>query len=82
MAPAKKLRLRRGEAAVTYVITEACIGTKNTACVSACPVDCIYAAGDHFLINPAQCIDCSMCMPPCSVEPIYPEDQGPAHGQS
>ena len=37
---------------VAYVITEACIGTKNTACVGACPVDCIYDAGDHFVINP------------------------------
>ena len=25
-----------------YVITEACIGTKDKACVDVCPVDCIY----------------------------------------
>jgi NAD-dependent dihydropyrimidine dehydrogenase PreA subunit len=48
---------------VAYVITELCIGTKNTACVGACPVDCIYDADDQFVINPAECIDCSMCMP-------------------
>jgi len=62
---------------VAYVITEACIGTKNTACVGACPVDCIYDAGDHFVINPAECIDCSMCMPECPVEAIYPGDEVP-----
>jgi Na+-translocating ferredoxin:NAD+ oxidoreductase RNF subunit RnfB len=24
-----------------YVIDEPCVGTKHTACVAACPVDCI-----------------------------------------
>jgi ferredoxin len=62
---------------VAYVITELCIGTKNTACVGACPVDCIYDADDQFVINPAECIDCSMCMPQCPVEAIYPEDEVP-----
>jgi NAD-dependent dihydropyrimidine dehydrogenase PreA subunit len=62
---------------LAYVITEACIGFKNTACVNACPVDCIYDAGDQFLINPAECIDCSMCMPECPVEAIYPGDEVP-----
>lgn len=62
---------------VAYVITELCIGTKNTACVGACPVDCIYDAGDQFIINPAECIDCSMCMPECPVEAIYPGDELP-----
>jgi formate hydrogenlyase subunit 6/NADH:ubiquinone oxidoreductase subunit I len=34
------------------MITEACIGTKDQSCVEVCPVDCIYDAGDHFMINP------------------------------
>jgi ferredoxin len=71
-----RLTLARGRV-VAYVITEACIGTKNTACVQVCPVDCIYDAGDHFVINPAECIDCSMCMPECPVEAIYPGDEVP-----
>lgn len=62
---------------VAYVITESCIGTKNTACVGACPVDCIYDIGDHYMINPDECIDCSMCMPLCPVEAIYPGDEVP-----
>ena len=68
---------RQKGGSVAYVITEACIGTKNTACVGACPVDCIYDADDHFVINPAECIDCSMCMPTCPVEAIYPGDEVP-----
>jgi ferredoxin len=27
---------------MTYVIAEPCIGVKDTACVDACPVDCIH----------------------------------------
>jgi Fe-S-cluster-containing hydrogenase component 2 len=29
------------------------------------------------VINPAECIDCSMCMPECPVEAIYPDDEVP-----
>ena len=29
---------------MAYVIAEPCIGTKDTACVDACPVDCIHPA--------------------------------------
>lgn len=27
---------------MAYVITEACIGCKDAACVAVCPVECIY----------------------------------------
>jgi len=27
---------------MAFVIAEPCIGTKDTACVDACPVDCIH----------------------------------------
>ena len=29
---------------MAYVIAEPCIGTKDTACVDVCPVDCIHPA--------------------------------------
>ena len=32
---------------MTYVIAEPCIGTKDTACVDACPVDCIHPKKDE-----------------------------------
>jgi NAD-dependent dihydropyrimidine dehydrogenase PreA subunit len=67
----------REEALLTYVITEPCIGTKDQSCVEVCPVDCIYDAGDHFMINPEECIDCGACEPECPVEAIYPEDEVP-----
>lgn len=60
---------------MTYVITEACISAGM--CADVCPVDCIYDAGDHFIINPAECIDCGLCNPVCPVDAIYPDYQLP-----
>jgi NAD-dependent dihydropyrimidine dehydrogenase PreA subunit len=56
---------------VAFIIAEPCIGTKDTACVDACPVDCIhpkkdtqYEDGrpvfeqvDQLFIDPVECID-------------------------
>ncbi len=67
---------------VTYVITEPCIGTKDQSCVEVCPVDCIYDVGDHYMINPEECIDCGACEPECPVEAIYPEDEVPDDQES
>ena len=74
--PVETMKLQR-RTDVTYVITEPCIGTKDQSCVEVCPVDCIYEAGDQFLINPEECIDCGACEPECPVEAIYPEDEVP-----
>lgn len=60
-----------------YVITEACIGTKDASCVSVCPVDCIYEADKQYYINPDECIDCGACEPECPVEAIYADDAVP-----
>ena len=32
---------------MTHIIAEPCIGTKDTACVDVCPVDCIPLDPDH-----------------------------------
>ena len=50
---------------MAYVIAEPCIGTKDTACVDVCPVDCIHPRKDEaghevvtqLYINPTECID-------------------------
>ena len=60
-----------------YVIAEPCVGTKDKASVDACPVDCIYEAGDHLIINPEECIDCGACVDPCPVTAIHHEDELP-----
>ena len=51
---------------MAYVITEPCIGTKDSACVDVCPVDCIHPRKDEpdfetakmLNIHPDECIDC------------------------
>jgi len=60
-----------------YVITEACIGTKDRACVDVCPVDCIYEGPDQLFIHPDECIDCGACVPACPVEAIFALDETP-----
>ena len=65
---------------MTYVITEACIGVKDRACVDVCPVDCIHDEGDEdkmLYIDPDECIDCGACEPECPVTAIFPEEDVP-----
>jgi NAD-dependent dihydropyrimidine dehydrogenase PreA subunit len=65
---------------MTYVITEACIGTKDRSCVDVCPVDCIHDEGDDdkmLYIDPDECIDCGACEPACPVTAIFAEDDVP-----
>ncbi|HJR40455.1 MAG TPA: ferredoxin family protein [Gemmatimonadaceae bacterium] len=60
-----------------YVITEACIGVKDKACVDVCPVDCIYEGEQQLFIHPDECIDCGACEPECPVTAIFPEEDVP-----
>ena len=70
---------------MTYIIGSPCIGTKDTACVDACPVDCIHPKKDEdgfeesemLFIHPEECIDCGACEPACPVTAIWPEDNVP-----
>ena len=62
-----------------YVITEACINTKDKSCVDVCPVDCIYEGPEMLYIEPNECIDCGACEPECPVTAIFPEEDVPAN---
>ena len=70
---------------MAYVIAEPCIGTKDTACVDACPVDCIhpkkdeeaFASEEMLYIDPVECIDCGACVPVCPVSAIFVLDDLP-----
>ena len=50
---------------MTHVITDLCIGEKDSSCVEECPVDCIYEGGDKMYIHPGECIDCGACAEVC-----------------
>jgi NAD-dependent dihydropyrimidine dehydrogenase PreA subunit len=62
-----------------YVITEACIGTKDKSCIDVCPVDCIYEGEQMLYIHPDECIDCGACEPECPVTAIFPEEDVPGN---
>lgn len=67
-----------------YVITEPCVGTKDTSCVDVCPVDCISGGEDDEMlyIDPSVCIDCGACVSACPVEAIFSEEDVPARWKS
>ena len=70
---------------MAYIIAEPCIGTKDTACVEVCPVDCIHPTKDEatfeaakqLYIDPETCIDCGACEPVCPVNAIFPQEELP-----
>ena len=62
---------------MTYVVTESCIKCKYTDCVDVCPVDCFHEGPNMLVIDPEECIDCTLCVPECPVEAIYAEDDVP-----
>ncbi len=59
---------------MTYVVTENCIKCKYTDCVEVCPVDCFHEGPNFLVIDPDECIDCTLCVPECPVNAIYAED--------
>lgn len=63
---------------MTYVVTDSCIKCKYTDCVDVCPVDCFHEGPNFLVIDPEECIDCTLCVAECPAEAIYAEDDVPA----
>jgi ferredoxin len=76
-APLKFQRLEGKGFYMTYVVTESCIKCKYTDCVDVCPVDCFREGPNMLVIDPDECIDCTLCVPECPVEAIFAEDDVP-----
>jgi ferredoxin len=62
---------------MTFVVLESCIKCKYTDCVEVCPVDCFHEGPNMLVIDPEECIDCTLCEPECPVEAIVSEDDVP-----
>ena len=62
---------------MTFVVTENCIKCKFTDCVDVCPVDCFHEGPNFLVIDPEECIDCTLCEPECPAEAIFSEDELP-----
>ena len=63
---------------MTFVVTENCIKCKYTDCVEVCPVDCFHEGPNFLVIDPEECIDCTLCEPECPAEAIFAEDDVPS----
>lgn len=62
---------------MTHVVTDNCIKCKYTDCVEVCPVDCFHEGPNFLVIDPEECIDCTLCIPECPAEAIYQDDEVP-----
>ena len=66
---------------MTFVVTEACIKCKYTDCVDVCPTDAFREGPNFLVIDPDDCIDCTLCVAECPVEAIYADSDVPADQQ-
>ena len=57
-----------------FIVTESCIKCKYTDCVEVCPVDCFHEGPNMLVIDPDECIDCTLCEPECPVEAIMSDE--------
>jgi ferredoxin len=75
---------------MAYVIAQPCIGVKDAACLTVCPVDCIHPTPDEadfdkyeqLFIDPGMCIDCGMCVMECPVNAIFHDLELPGEWKS
>ena len=65
------------EFVMTYVVSENCIRCKYTDCVEVCPVDCFREGPNFLVIDPDECIDCTLCVAECPVDAIFAEEDLP-----
>ncbi len=64
---------------MAFVVTENCIKCKYTDCVEVCPVDCFHEGPNFLVIDPEECIDCTLCEPECPAQAIFADDDLPAN---
>ena len=56
---------------MAYFINDACISCGG--CEAECPVECISAGDDKYVIDADVCIECGSCAGVCPVDAPQPE---------
>ena len=56
---------------MAYMINDACISCG--ACAAECPVECISAGDEIYVIDADVCIECGTCNSVCPVDAPKPE---------
>lgn len=64
---------------MTHVVTDNCIQCKYTDCVAVCPVDCFLEGPNFLVIDPNECIDCTLCVSECPAGAIYESTSLPSN---
>lgn len=62
---------------MTYVVTDNCIRCKFSDCVEVCPVDCFHEGPNFLVIDPEECIDCTLCVAACPANAIMVAEDVP-----
>lgn len=60
-----------------HVVTRACIGVNDRACVAVYPVEAFHDGRDQLYIHPDVCIDCGLCVPECPMSAIFGDEDVP-----
>lgn len=63
---------------MTHVVAEPCVNCKYTDCVEVCPVDAFREGQNCLVIDPRDCIDCTLCVSQCPVGAIFVDSDLPA----
>jgi ferredoxin len=66
---------------MAFIVTDNCIRCKYTDCVEVCPVDCFHEGPNFLVIDPDECIDCTLCEPECPAKAIFSDNDLPADQQ-
>ncbi len=45
--------------------------------MDVCPLDCFHEGPNILVIDPDECIDCTLCEPECPANAIFSEDEVP-----
>ncbi|MFO1052749.1 MAG: ferredoxin family protein [Planctomycetota bacterium] len=62
---------------MTHVVAEPCVNCRYTDCVEVCPVDAFRAGENCLVIDPRECIDCTLCVSQCPVGAIFADGDLP-----